>query len=42
MEKRKIVTPGEVEVLHEDLDRLHLQVSELMARVEMIEARNPH
>ncbi len=33
------VTPGEVEAIHHDLNRLRHEVSELTVRVEMIEER---
>jgi len=36
---RKNVTPGEVEAIHHDLNRLWHKVSELTVRVEMIEER---
>jgi chromosome segregation ATPase len=31
------ITPGEIDVLHEDVTRLHMQVSELKGRVQILE-----
>jgi len=40
--KREVLTPGQLMVLHEDMNRLHFQVSEVAVRIETIEARLPH
>lgn len=39
---REVLTPGQLMVLHEDMNRLHFQVSEVAVRIETIEARLPH
>jgi hypothetical protein len=39
---KESVTPGEVEALHEDLSRLQQQVSELTARLAIVEGRDQH
>jgi len=40
--KREVITPGQVVVLHEDLNRLHFQVSEMAVRLEVIEVQTRH
>jgi hypothetical protein len=37
--RQENVTPGEVEAIHHDLNRLRHEMSELAVRVEMIEER---
>jgi ubiquinone biosynthesis protein UbiJ len=37
---RENVTPGEIDTVHDDLNRLQQDVDSLTARVEMIEERN--
>jgi hypothetical protein len=39
---KESVTPGEVEAMHQDLNRLQQEVSELTARLEILEGRSPH
>jgi hypothetical protein len=39
MAKEKI-TPGEIEILHEDMSKLQIEVSELKSRLEVVEAQN--
>src|SRR5258708_2113039 len=39
---KETVTAGEVEAIHHDLNRLQQQVSELTARLEIVEGRDRH
>jgi hypothetical protein len=41
MTKEKI-TPSEVEVLHGDMSKLPVEVSEIRGRLEIVEARDQH
>jgi hypothetical protein len=41
MAKEKI-TPSEVEVLHGDMSKLQVEVSEIRGRLEIVEARDQH
>ncbi len=39
---KESVTPGEIKAMHQDLNRLQQEVSELTARLEILEGRSRH